>query len=196
MRWRSDLDALGQGRVYMRASEPCTVYEADNPEGENATLVAMFEGETRVSINQPFVQVLTEGDVWWFDPSVNQTANKSTDVVYTTLDRPAALSPEMLAIQQLVRKNEIEREQMRHDMERLIDDRSNRLPTAKGKHRPSKGDKSAANADETPKVRDETVGVSDDAKQSPGAADSALPGATARGQEDDKRKAAGNKNDA
>ncbi|AXL15494.1 hypothetical protein [Microviridae sp.] len=117
MRWRgiSELTWMPRGRTRMRCSAPCSVYEqlADGDE----VLVAHFEGETRAAITGEAVRVETEGHFQFFDPVIDQTAYRTSDDVFTSLDRPQPLSPEMLAVQQLMRRNEIERDFMRQQME-------------------------------------------------------------------------------
>jgi len=60
----------------------------------------------------------------WIRPStrVQERLQRSTEV-FTSLDRPAPLSPEMLAIQRMMRKNEMERERDRQEMEKRFADR-------------------------------------------------------------------------
>lgn len=123
MIWRTidDLDRLRPGRVSFRATHECFVFEADDEDGTDATLVCVFTGEVRALITKPFVSIQTEGDFWWFDKAIVQTVQRPSDEVYTSLDRPAPLSPEMLAIERMTRKNEIERENMRAEFERRLE---------------------------------------------------------------------------
>lgn len=123
MTWRTqhDLEGLRPGRVNVRCTERCAVYQAANEQGDDAVLVAMFEGAATLRITQPYVRIDTEGDFWWQDRTIDQTVERSSDVVYTSLDRPSPLSPEMLAIQQMVKRNQIERDQTLEQMQRLHD---------------------------------------------------------------------------
>ncbi|AXL15626.1 hypothetical protein [Microviridae sp.] len=167
MPWRSDdISAAGLGRVLVRASAPCTLYEADTADGENSILLAAFTGERRVRLTKPFVNVQCEGDVVWFDPAQNQSTTASSEIVYTTLDRPAALSPEMLAIQQLVRRNDLEREQMREDMKRL-EYGNLRLHSAKNSYSTAEAGSPLPEEDDTEAIRegsDESDEVSSERK--------------------------------
>lgn len=97
-----------------------------------ATLCAMSEGkafpvafieneEVTLDLNLPCVMefVVTGEPIWFKTPSIDQTNVRATDDIFTTLDRPAPLSPEMLAIERLMRRNAIERENDRAAIERL-----------------------------------------------------------------------------
>lgn len=122
MKWRGidELTWMPRGRTRMRASAPCSVFEvmADGTE----VLVAHFEGEIRAAITGEAVRVETDGTFQFLDPCVNQIAHKTTNEVFTSLDRPSPLSPEMLAVQQMMRRNEIERDLMRQQMEKFRDE--------------------------------------------------------------------------
>lgn len=132
MKWRGieQLGFMPSGRVRVRATAPCSVYEELNDGSE--VLLAHFEGETRIAVTGERIRVETSGDFQFFDAAVNQTATKTTNEVFTSLDRPAPLSPEMLAVQQMMRRNEIERDLMRQQMERLHDAASRKTIAAKG----------------------------------------------------------------
>jgi len=85
-------------------------------------------GETRIEVQgkAPLrFSIITDDEtlVWIRFPEIDQTALKTTDQTFTTLDRPEPLSAEMLAIQRLMRRNELDREEQRRDMERIIDAR-------------------------------------------------------------------------
>jgi len=188
MTWRTidDLSSIKPGRVTMRASEQTSVYEADDETGEGATLVALFTGEVRVTITKPCLQVLTEGEFYWYDPAVDQTARKTSDLVFTTLDRPSPLSPEMLAIQQLMRRNEIERDHTRAEMERLIYE-TRHQPAAPdgGTAHNRKAKKGNATRDDPERVPDDTVepGSGSDSEISGSAGDDAGKANPSKGDE-------------
>lgn len=57
-----------------------------------------------------------------------------SEVTFTSLDRPAPLTPEMAAIQRMMRKNELDRERDRQIMEQRFNDQQSR-----SKHRPEPG---------------------------------------------------------
>jgi len=65
----------------------------------------------------------TDGHVWVLEPEQNQDRRQLSDTVYTSLDRPPPLSPEMAAIQRMMRQNELERERDREMMKELQNDR-------------------------------------------------------------------------
>ena len=124
MKLRTDLSAIKIGRVQFRASERAAIYEADNEDGDGEQLVAVFDGDIRVRITKPFLKVLTDGDVWWIDHTVDQTNQRTSDLVYTSLDRPAPLSPEMLRLEQMIKRNAIDRERIRSELEEIRHERT------------------------------------------------------------------------
>jgi len=134
MEWKSEMDGMPRGRVSFMSTHPCTVYEADNEDGDNQNLVCVFDGQVRVILRKKFIKVLTEGEFWWLSRSVDQTQPKTDDRKFTSLDRPAPLSPEMRAIHELEKRNEIAREAMISNMERTINERLQRLHASEGKN--------------------------------------------------------------
>lgn len=127
----------GSISVILRADQLCKVY-AITEEGI-ALLVGHFTGEEKVTVVDPYFKRLeykSKGNVWVRDLAVNQSRGRDTDVVFTTLDRPAKLSPEMQAIQRLARQNEIMRERDLRAMEQ-------RYELLEAQHRASVGAVSA-----------------------------------------------------
>lgn len=112
----------GQIAVIARADQLCKVYAVDG--NGVALLVAHFVGEEKITVVDPEFRQLEakcKGNVWVRDLAVRQTTERDTDVVFTTLDRPAKLSPEMQAIQRLARQNEINRERDLRAMESRLE---------------------------------------------------------------------------
>ena len=70
-----------------------------------------------VELTPGYFRIACDNRAWIAPQQVNQLQERSTDEVFTTLDRPSPLSPEMLAIQRMMRANEIEREKMRERIE-------------------------------------------------------------------------------
>lgn len=59
------------------------------------------------------VHIYSDDRVWLKGGARNQLAQKTSDEIFTTLDRPAPMSPEMAAIRRMQRANELERERTR-----------------------------------------------------------------------------------
>jgi len=138
MKWNDDYTQLPFGRVTVRATERCEIYESNDPEGEDKHLVALFEGETRINLRGPYFTVLTKGHFYWLNAAVDQSYSKQyPDVKFTSFDRPSPLSPEMRAIHEMQRRNELERERFREQVEREANERIERLRADIGKDRVS-----------------------------------------------------------
>jgi len=86
-----------------------------------------------------------------------------SEEVFTSLDRPAPLTPEMLAISRMLRQNEIQRENDRRKMEKLYADRSASL-AANQSGKPAK-EKSPGKKEA---VREDASGGDDDAEMQAG----------------------------
>jgi len=113
-----------------------------------------------------------DSDIWLRPSSRVQERIQASSEIFTTLDRPSPLSPEMQAIHRMMRRNEIEREKDRQDMEKRFADR----------FREDARPKPSVDAQKTPakkkeKVRDDATdgGVDPENKTPPtGADDEAL----------------------
>lgn len=101
-----------------RSEAPCYVYHwEEHPSRE--TLVGYGDQPFEVPMRAGHWRVECEKRAWVIPPQAMQTVFTESDETYTTLDRPAALSPEMAAISRMMRANEIERERTRLQMESM-----------------------------------------------------------------------------
>jgi len=138
MKWNDDFTQMPFGRVTVRSTDRCEIYESNDPDGDDKHLVALFEGETRIYLRGPYFTVLTNGDFYWLNPAVDQSYSKQyPDVKFTSLDRPSPMSPEMRAIHEMQRRNELERDRFREQVEREAHERIERLRADIGKDRVS-----------------------------------------------------------
>jgi len=86
----------------------------------------------------------------WVRPSTRvQERLQSSPEIFTSLDRPSPLSPEMQAIHRMMRRNEIDREHDRREMEKRFADRSREFDRPKPE----------TDAQEAPATEKKKVGV-------------------------------------
>jgi len=92
---------------------------------EDGLPLAFGNGEQEISVTGDGEITFKCPSVVWLRPStrVQERLQRSTEV-FTSLDRPAPMSPEMIAIQRMMRKNEIDRERDRQEMEKRFVNRS------------------------------------------------------------------------
>lgn len=105
---------LGPETLSFRPSGPSWIY-ADWPDGRTELVAAMaFDGIDVVVPAGVDIELRVEGsaEVWVRRDAdlVTQTVRRSSAEKFTTLDRPAPMSPEMQAIQRMARENARERE--------------------------------------------------------------------------------------
>lgn len=120
-------------RVRFRSEAKARVYAAFEEDFSDEQLVAVFEGELEVCCRRGDpnrLRIATDGRVWACYTSLEQVAVRQSDEIFTTLDRPAPMSPEMRAVHEMMRRNEIERERMREMMEREHNERLQRVERA------------------------------------------------------------------
>ena len=113
----------GTFRVVFRAEGETRLYTQKEEDGED-TFLCSFSGDCEVLIDRPhtvFLQVVSEARVWVSGFSKHKTSYKVSDRVFTSLDRPPPLTPEMRAVHEIQRRNEIERQKMWNEMERKVD---------------------------------------------------------------------------
>lgn len=129
------------GRTHFTSTEPVVVRQGK-------VVLKTAHGPFHIDTNEPLtVQFDTEGTMFVKPRAVMQTQRKSSSEIFTTLDRPSPLSPEAEAVARAARKNEIEREAMRAEMERRYEEILNAVAesTAKKEVRPkSEGNTSDA----------------------------------------------------
>lgn len=100
--------------LQFRSETNCHVYwlpPGEDPE-ENI-LVGYGVDPFEVDMPRGHWQVVSNNDVFVGQSNIDQSTYATSDEVFTTLDRPAPMSPEMTAIARMVRANELEREKMR-----------------------------------------------------------------------------------
>ena len=113
----------GSFRVVFRAEGETRLYTQKEEDGED-TFLCSFTGDCEVVIDRPhtvLLQVVSETRVWVSGFSKQRTAFKVSDRVFTSLDRPPPMSPEMRALHEIQKRNEIERQKMWNEMERKVD---------------------------------------------------------------------------
>ena len=127
---------------HIRTDSPCVV------KNEFGLILGFGTGEQLIIVTgQGEITFSCDSDIWLRPSSrVQERLQKSTEI-FTSLDRPAALTPEMQAIHRMMRRNEIERQKDREDMEKRFADRSRENARSK----PSK-DASKASSEEKDEV--------------------------------------------
>mgnify|MGYP000101674966 CR=1 FL=1 len=156
--WKSDknLHFTNKVKIMIRAEMPLHVYGSPDNKFKGEILLGYTEiGEMEVLADRSlYVRLHTEGRAWFKTFEVCHPTLRTSDTVYTSLERPSNLSPEMQAIMRMVRKNEIEREQQREQNARIQDDL--RRITAANISRQSRAQNEAA-AKETKPLQSEDV---------------------------------------
>lgn len=150
----------GAFRVVFRAEGETRLYTQKEEDGED-TFLCSFSGDCEVLIDRPYtvlLQVLSETRVWVSGFSKQKTAYKVSDRVFTSLDRPPPMSPEMRAVQEIQRRNEIERLKMWELMERKVDAIRAR---SQSERPPERGAQKASSANED-SVRQDATGSGKD----------------------------------
>lgn len=110
----------GAGKVIVYAVEPTFLSKVcEDEETPVVYLPPNEEVEISVDITEEVELVASEGVFFYRFSARDQTRYRTSDEKFTSLDRPAPLSPEMLAIERLMRRNSIEREKDRANIERL-----------------------------------------------------------------------------
>lgn len=104
------------GEITLVSEQEMLVYWID-PQGEE--FLAGRGVDIDVTIPVGSWRCKSEGRVWAVQTARTQLSERTSDDVFTSLDRPAALSPEMAAVHRMMRRNEIERENQRAHFEQL-----------------------------------------------------------------------------
>jgi len=111
---------------HIRTNQPCTVLN------EDGLILAYGEGEQYIHVTgSGAIDFYCDGAVFLKPSSRVQERVAQSEQVFTTLDRPAPLSPEMQAISMMMRRNELERERDRKTMETRLADQSRLIAASK-----------------------------------------------------------------
>jgi len=107
----------------IRTIKPCTI------KNEFGLILGFGTGQQEIVVTgQGEITFSCASDVWLRPSSrVQERLQKSTEI-FTSLDRPSPLTPEMQAIHRMMRRNEIDRENDRREMEKRFADRSRENP--------------------------------------------------------------------
>ncbi|AXL15634.1 hypothetical protein [Microviridae sp.] len=127
-----ELPFVGSISLHVRTATECIV------ETSQGLPVAVGRGEQYIEVSGRGELVFAcKTEIFIKPASRVQDRLKASDEVFTSYDRPAPLTPEMAAIQRMMRKNEIERERDRQAMEtrlaklKLDAERKSELPAQK-----------------------------------------------------------------
>jgi len=126
----------------LRTVKPCVV------KNEFGLILGFGTGHQEIVVTgQGEITFSCPSDIWLRPSSrVQERLQKSTEI-FTSLDRPSPLTPEMQAIHRMMRRNEIDRLRDREEMEKRFADRSRE----NARSEPS-GDAPKASATETEEV--------------------------------------------
>lgn len=155
----------GSISIHVRTESRCVVKTTDG------LPLAVGDGEQYITISgDGEIQFDCENTVWLRPSSRVQDRVQASTEVFTSYDRPAPLTPEMAAIQRMMRRNEMDRQRDREEMEQRI--ARYREPT----EREPSGPAPAGSADKEEEVRPDKGGSADDApKQEPATAGKKAP---------------------
>jgi len=112
------LPFTGGIHFHLRTVEPITVTN------EFGLVLGHGTGEQEIAVTgDGECHFQCNGAIWLRPSSRVQERLKASTEIFTTLDRPAPMSPEMQAIHRMMRRNEMERERDRQEMEKRFADR-------------------------------------------------------------------------
>lgn len=116
-------------RLRVMSEKEARVYCASQPDEGDDRLVKIGIGEFEVKLPRgAFVRFESEGRVWIKLTARAQDREKASNEVFTSLDRPAPMSPEMQMMMRFQRQNEIARQQMYERLEDALRRRNDDLP--------------------------------------------------------------------
>ena len=116
------LQLTSKQRLTVRCENFALVYGSDNPKFKDETMLGGGSIQFEIMAGPGFVRFETEGRIWIDNNCADQLITKTTEEVFTSLDRPSPLTPEMAAIHRMMRQNEIAREHDRAQMMKELHD--------------------------------------------------------------------------
>lgn len=166
------LGLTGRTRITVRCEKPALAYHSEAEDFSEEVMVGGGAIQFETTCYGGFVRVQSSGRVWVDFNIAPQRLAASDDVIFTTLDRPAPLSPEMAAIQRFMRQNELERERDRNIMMKGLRDAETRRNDTPGTPQPGGGQAQAETEDE---VVEDTSGGPPDTGEQADASDIVVP---------------------
>jgi hypothetical protein len=112
--------------ILLRLEQPGCVYGSDNPGFAEELLLGKGDGQIEIEafgFGDLYVRVDTEGRCWVQERAGDQTVHKMHEEVFTSLERPPKLSPEMEMIYRMSRQNELMREQVLREAKEIANER-------------------------------------------------------------------------
>ena len=113
----------GKSRVTVRSEAASSAFWSGDKSFDFEFLLGGGAIEYEVNAFGGFLRVVSSGRVWVDFHVADQRVERLDQAIFTTLDRPAPLSPEMAAIQRIMRRNEIDRERDRQAMLEFMNER-------------------------------------------------------------------------
>jgi len=160
---------------HIRTENPCVV------KNEFGLILGFGTGQQEIAVTgKGEITFKCKGDIWLRPSSRVQERLQASAEIFTSLDRPSPMSPEMQAIHRMMRRNEIERERDRQEMEKRFANRSREDARSESKKHSSK-----VPSKETEAVREDTKrsAVSSEDKEPDPSADAETAGVSEPGSE-------------
>jgi len=121
VQWDKDEVLPFEGGIsfHIRTDSPCVI------RNEFGLILGFGTGQQEIAVTgQGEITFKCKSDVWLRPSSRVQERLQVSPEIFTTLDRPSPLTPEMQAIHRMMRRNELDRERDRQEMEKRFADRS------------------------------------------------------------------------
>lgn len=154
VQWQQEEELPFEGGIsfHVRTETPCII------KNEFGLILGFGQGQQEVAVTgKGEILFQCESDIWLRPSSRVQERLQASPEIFTSLDRPSPMSPEMQAIHRMMRRNEIERERDRQKMEERFAIRSR-----ENDRRKSETDAQEAPATKKKKVGGGTVAIDSD----------------------------------
>lgn len=112
----------GPKSFYIRVENDTRCYFASDSDFADELLIGLGVGEMELHLpHAGFLRFETEGRLWLHDNSRAKPRVQTSERVFTTLDRPAQMSPELLALTRLIQRNERARQNDRMEFQNRLE---------------------------------------------------------------------------
>lgn len=162
---KTELQFFNKLKIMFRSEQPLGIYGCPTSKykREDEILLGISDnGEIEVlwDCSYGLIRAISDGRVWFKTFQVTHPVERADDTIYTSLERPPSLSPEMQAVMRMVKQNEIEREKQREENRKLQNSiRLQQAAVSKNIGDPSdKADKPAAKTKKAKSGKSDTSG--------------------------------------